>query len=338
METGAASWTWSDQNWGQFGGEYERCNLGRQSPIELFSTEGKGLVGHGSVSGPIYFHNFADDTPGTFTNDGHNLIFEPDETDMYIEKGTLPDLATNFKYETIRATLHWGANDTVGSNHVIDGKRYAAEMVLHQRNRFFESYIASQSPGTPPEEFALRYYHGYMGISLLFETKPHAYNYAFEPILEAAEALAAEGSTGTVRGSINVRDLMKDIGTTSPELFDYYAYRGSRMTPSPKEWPCSQAYGYIVPSATITIGKCQVITYVVEKSHWGKNPQKFTFSKSHFPQNSPFHSLMSHYSQKFTIPKSHFPQNFIFNKIHNCEVSFFTKFTFFKNQFLGISG
>ena len=40
---------------------------------------------------------------------------------------------------------------------------------------------------------------------------------------------------------------------------------------------------------------------------------KFTFSKSHFPQNSHFQSL-------------------IFHKIHISQISFFTKFTFLKSQ------
>ena len=52
-------------------------------------------------------------------------------------------------------------------------------------------------------------------------------------------------------------------------------------------------------------------------THWGKPPQfvqKFTFSKSHFSQNSHFQGL-------------------IFQKIHIFKVAFFTKFTILKSHF-----
>jgi len=244
-----ANWNWTDQDWANFGGNYEVCGYGRQSPIALVHGE---ELPHSPIEGPMFFHNFADDAPGVFTNDGHNLIFTPDNRNLVMEKGTLPDLADNFKYEMIQATLHWGQNDSVGSNHWIDGKQYAAELVLHQENRFFRLYAPPTGPLDP-----LDYYHGFMAVSLLIQTKPHHYNVAFEPILEAAEALA-EDNEAEIHSTLNFRDLLREIGTSYPELFTFFSYRGSRMTPSPERSPCSQTYGYIVPDLPITVGKCQL--------------------------------------------------------------------------------
>ena len=198
----------------------------------------------------MFFHNFADDAPGVFSNDGHNLIFIPDNSNLYMEKGTLPELFPNFKYEMVMATLHWGANDSVGSNHWIDGKQYAAELVLHQQNRWFMEH-----PNGPYDP--IKYYHGFMAVSLLIQTKPHHYNVAFEPILEAVEALA-EDNYAEIHSALNFRELLREIGTAYPELFTFFSYRGSRMTPTPPRQPCSQVYGYIVPDKPITVGKCQV--------------------------------------------------------------------------------
>ena len=67
------------------------------------------------------------------------------------------------------------------------------------------------------------------------------------------------------------------------------------------------------------------------QAYWGKNPQliqkKFTFSTSHFSQNSHFQCLIFSQNSQF--------QSLIFHKIHIFKVSFFTKFTFFKYQMLG---
>ena len=92
--------------------------------------------------------------------------------------------------------------------------------------------------------------------------------------------------------------------------------------------------------------------------HCDKNPhffQKFTFSKSHFTQNSHFPNIIFHKIHiykislftKFTFSKSHFSKNshflksqfsqnsqflnLIFHKIHNSEISIFTEFTFLRS-------
>ena len=72
--------------------------------------------------------------------------------------------------------------------------------------------------------------------------------------MEAAEALAAPGASNTTADfTLNLRTLMKGIGTYDTEVFDFVQYRGSQVHPI-----CSQSHGWIIPTKPITVSKCQV--------------------------------------------------------------------------------
>ena len=98
------------------------CSTGkRQSPIDIKSTEAtpdKGL-------GEFTLKNYDRKLNKTFTgsNTGYAFGISFPERVYNVSGGGL-----NGVYTTVQFHFHYGPNDTVGSEHIVDGEHYAAEV------------------------------------------------------------------------------------------------------------------------------------------------------------------------------------------------------------------
>ena len=103
-------------NWG---GE---CSTGkRQSPIDIKTanvTLDRGM-------GAFTLTNYNKTLNKTFTasNNGHALVMTFPARVYNVSGGGLNDT-----YTTVQFHFHWGANNTKGSEHTVNGKQYAAEV------------------------------------------------------------------------------------------------------------------------------------------------------------------------------------------------------------------
>lgn len=100
----------------------EDCRTGkRQSPIDIETAQtvlDKEL-------GTFTLVNYNKTLNKTFraTNNGHALEMAFPARAYNVSGGGL-----NGVYTTVQFHFHWGANNTVGSEHTVDGKEYAAEV------------------------------------------------------------------------------------------------------------------------------------------------------------------------------------------------------------------
>jgi len=98
------------------------CSTGkRQSPIDINSSEttlDKGL-------GVFNLTNYDRELNKTFTGSNNGFAFGMSfPAGMYnVSGGGLGDV-----YTTVQFHLHYGPNNTVGSEHIVDGEHYAAEV------------------------------------------------------------------------------------------------------------------------------------------------------------------------------------------------------------------
>lgn len=115
------------ENWGKIN---SNCDGDAQSPVNLERKLARRLF-----SSPLAFEGF-DKVPSTvmMANNGHSamvkLMFE-DNSHVAVSGGPL---AGSYVLDNIH--WHWGRRDDAGSEHAIDGTRFAAEMhfVLHSAN------------------------------------------------------------------------------------------------------------------------------------------------------------------------------------------------------------
>lgn len=104
------------QNW------KEDCSTGkRQSPIDIETA--KTVMD--KELGTFTLVNYNKTLNKTFraTNNGHALEMGFPGRAYNVSGGGL-----NGVYTTVQFHFHWGANNTVGSEHIVNGKEYAAEV------------------------------------------------------------------------------------------------------------------------------------------------------------------------------------------------------------------
>ena len=98
------------------------CSTGkRQSPIDITSTE----TTHDKGLGAFTLKNYDRKLKKTFTgsNNGHSFGMSFPGGVYNVSGGGLNDV-----YTTVQFHFHYGPNDTVGSEHIVDGEHYAAEV------------------------------------------------------------------------------------------------------------------------------------------------------------------------------------------------------------------
>ena len=105
---------------GNWGG---KCTTGRkQSPIDI----NKASATFDKTLGRFTLTNYDKKLPGvTFTgsNNGHALKMSFPEKVYYVSGGGLTGV-----YTTVQFHFHWGPDNSVGSEHTVNGKEYAAEV------------------------------------------------------------------------------------------------------------------------------------------------------------------------------------------------------------------
>ena len=98
------------------------CKTGkRQSPININSSEAV----YDKALGEFDLKNYDTKLPLNFTvsNNGHDMLVSLAGGDYFVSGGGLVG-----SYKTVLFHLHWGPDEDKGSEHVVNGKAYPAEV------------------------------------------------------------------------------------------------------------------------------------------------------------------------------------------------------------------
>ena len=98
------------------------CKNGtRQSPIDIKSSEAV----YDNALGEFVLHNYDEKLPLNFTveNNGHGMVVSLAGGNYTVSGGGLVG-----SYKTVQFHLHWGPNNDEGSEHVVNGTAYPAEV------------------------------------------------------------------------------------------------------------------------------------------------------------------------------------------------------------------
>ncbi|KAK3750792.1 hypothetical protein QZH41_018649 [Actinostola sp. cb2023] len=101
------------------------CDDRSQSPVNI-DTSKVDIVGSGHVDRErVQFKELSSYAGGTLANNGHSLTFTVKEGGM-----TFKNPINGQNYELAQIHFHFGCDDSVGSEHTVDGKHYPGEMHL----------------------------------------------------------------------------------------------------------------------------------------------------------------------------------------------------------------
>nr|XP_009943905.1 PREDICTED: carbonic anhydrase 13-like [Opisthocomus hoazin] len=118
------------------------ANGDRQSPIDIKTEETK----YDPSLRPLN-PNYDPASAKIILNNGHSTSVEFDDT---VNKSVLTGGPLSGTYRLRQIHFHWGSNDEAGSEHAVDGMKYAAELhVVHWNSEKYSSFVeaACQSDG-----------------------------------------------------------------------------------------------------------------------------------------------------------------------------------------------
>jgi len=233
---------------------FSGCAGLRQSPIDLPSCS-KSSLGKPALQQrlpPLQLRGFGrPPLHVTATNDLVTALFQPRWGLLGVPRVSGADLPGTF--EVVNFHFHWGVNDTVGSEHTVDGKHRPLEMHIVCRNIRFATM-----------EEALQEKDGIAVLSVMFEQRNLFLDIksknsdiifgqslhidsllsALRPLRPALQALAAPGAQAEVHQPPSLQQLMPQDTT------QFWRYQGSLTTPG-----CFQVASWLIFQKTAFIGE-----------------------------------------------------------------------------------
>jgi len=230
---GSASWNYAGQ--GHYWPEIAPyCGGKRQSPIDIDTSKT-----FDTTTGSLKFSGYGGDLAGTFTNTGKSLKFTPEATEASDLPGIKDKNGSHImgSYELLQLHFHWGSDNDRGSEHTIDGNRFAMEMhLVHIKKQYLgDTDAALASPD------------GLSVVGIMFVVGQNGSDFApLQPMVDAALEMADDQSA-EVDADINLKDFVNEVGPC------YYTYYGSLTTPT-----CNEVVSWFMMDGTIAISQEQL--------------------------------------------------------------------------------
>lgn len=196
--------------------QFPDCHGRHQSPVDLNK--------HHTVRGrSVNFNNYEQISKEShFHNNGHTDEDEP----VYIGNSTMNGGPLEDDYVLLQLHFHWGHNDSLGSEHTIDGRRFPLEMHLVNKNKNGKGDLAV--------------------AGFLFEISPEDNPHLMDVTDHLRDIREPDSEIDITHFSI--RDLV-----LTASKGNYFTYEGSLTTP-----PCSEIVHWIIFETTLPISSSQL--------------------------------------------------------------------------------
>ncbi|XP_052802891.1 carbonic anhydrase 2-like [Mya arenaria] len=207
--------------------DYPHCGGVKQSPIDIRTGE---VVVDPTHLAPIVFSGYdqVSNIQYTLENNGHTVQVDLNDQKMLISEG---GLGSTFVAEQFH--FHWGAADTRGSEHSINGRHYPMEMHIVHYNRRYGNLTTAMDKED-----------GLAVLGFFFEIG--RFNVHFEQIIHHFKEIKYKNENVPIH-SIPLMELIP------ARLFNYFRYQGSLTTP-----PCYESVTWTLFNETIEIAEEQL--------------------------------------------------------------------------------
>ncbi|XP_045381531.1 carbonic anhydrase 4 [Lemur catta] len=226
------------------------CQKSRQSPIDIVTSK----VQVNKSLGPFSFSGYNEKLEWTVQNNGHSVVMLPmttDGTEVAIAGGGLPA-----RYQVTQFHLHWSRLMDAGSEHSINGERFAMELhIVHQKE---EGTSGNQNDAQDSGDDT---------AVLAFLVKPGPkVNDGFRPLVEALSKIPRPEMNTIIRG-ISLLDFLPN----EEKLRHYFRYLGSLTTPT-----CDETVIWTVFEEPIELHRDQILEFSDKLYYDEKQRQNMT--------------------------------------------------------------
>ncbi|XP_006016191.1 carbonic anhydrase 4 [Alligator sinensis] len=223
---------------------FDECGKGSQSPINIVTRK---VMTDWNLQ-PFTFEGYdtKQSAKWVIENDGHSVKVTLEES-AKIGAGSL-----TMKYKATQFHFHWGSHgnwgSSPGSEHSIDGERYAMELhIVHRRED-----VSSDAEAVKHED----------GLAVLgFFIKVGRENTNYKPLIDQLHKIDVKGKKGEMEPL-----LLKSLIPHEKNLTRYYRYAGSLTTPG-----CNEAVVWTVFEEPIELSQEQVEAFP-NTIHFSANP------------------------------------------------------------------
>ncbi|XP_026945545.1 carbonic anhydrase 13 isoform X1 [Sagmatias obliquidens] len=221
------SWGYGEHNgpihWNEF---FPIADGDQQSPIEIKTKE----VKYDSSLRPLSI-KYDTSSAKIISNSGHSFNVDFDDTE---DKSVLRGGPLTGSYRLRQFHLHWGSTDDHGSEHVVDGVRYAAELhVVHWNSDKYPSFVEAAHE---PDGLAV--------LGVFLQIGEH--NPQLQKITDILDSIKEKGK--------QTRFTNFDPLSLLPPRWDYWTYPGSLTVP-----PLLESVTWIVLKQPINISSQQML-------------------------------------------------------------------------------
>ncbi|XP_016054434.1 PREDICTED: carbonic anhydrase 13 [Miniopterus natalensis] len=223
----------------------------QQSPIEIKTKEAK----FDSSLRPLHIKYDASSAK-IISNSGHSFNVDFDDTE---DKSVLRGGPLTGRYRLRQFHLHWGSADDHGSEHVVDGVRYAAELhVVHWNSDKYPSFVEAAHA---PDGLAV------LGVFLQIGE----FNPQLQKITDILDSIKEKGK--------QTRFTNFDPLSLLPASWDYWTYPGSLTVP-----PLLESVTWIILKQPISVSSQQLAAFRTLLCTSEGEPAAFLLSNHRPPQ------------------------------------------------------
>ncbi|XP_022170690.1 carbonic anhydrase 2-like [Myzus persicae] len=219
--------------------EYKTCSGKYQSPIDIEEN----LVT--KVNLPLLrFHNIDTlPTSTTITNNGHTVVLQLNYTAPVMISGG--PLTPTYRFTQLH--FHWGVNDSLGSEDLINNHSYPMELHMVFSNTDYDD-----------EKTALTKNDGLVVLAMFFEITQED-NPVYSEIVNTLGQINMPDQSSNLQVGFTIRSMLPE----STEL--YFTYKGSLTTP-----PCLEVVTWIDFKHPIQLSHNQVQAFRMLRSKHGQ--------------------------------------------------------------------
>ncbi|CAF0750847.1 unnamed protein product [Brachionus calyciflorus] len=205
--------------------KYPHASGTAQSPIDIQTND--AVYNEDLVKNPLTF-SYDQDNFLTILNTGSSFkISGSENANSSVIGGPVQDI-----HKFLQFHMHWGKDDTIGSEHLIDGKSYAGE--LHFVNWNTQKYSSGG------EAASSNNHDGLIVLGVMVQVGAH--NTEFDKILNNFDEISLRDKKTKLKESLDVKKLFPN------DTSSYWNYDGSLTTP-----PCTQCVQWVVFKEPIEI-------------------------------------------------------------------------------------
>ncbi|XP_006924975.1 carbonic anhydrase 4 [Pteropus alecto] len=216
------------------------CQKDRQSPINIVTSKAKV----DQNLGPFSFSGYDKKRKWEVKNSGHSVMV------LLEDEATIAGGGLASQYRAKQLHLHWSKVLDAGSEHSIDGDRFAMEMhIVHEKEQ--GTSRNKKEDQDSEDEIAV----------LAFLVEAGSKNEGFQPLVEALSDVPRPKMTTKMKKNISLSDLLPE----EEKLRRYFRYLGSLTTPD-----CEEKVVWTVFEETIQLQEEQILAFS-EKLYYDDN-------------------------------------------------------------------